>query len=123
MIRQYYQEGDDTVVVMEDGQEQHIPNCDTLKLANTLWNKPGEKYTLEEMEAFGFALKRPDVMLELSSNPDMLEAGMAIEEEIERQSPSETRRYLRPRRHSGRKQLPKGRPQEQYWGGQTKHRP
>ena len=31
--------------------------CDVFKLSNTLWNKPGEKYTEEEMFEMGLIKK------------------------------------------------------------------
>lgn len=39
------------------GDETKELKCDELKLARTLWNKPGTKYTMREMEEFGFELK------------------------------------------------------------------
>ena len=51
------QEGADCVVTIY-GETKRIKNCKALKLANTMWNKDSEHYTKEEMEEFGFELKR-----------------------------------------------------------------
>jgi hypothetical protein len=36
---------------------RRIKDCNALKLANTLWDKEGDKYTVEQMEKWGFVLK------------------------------------------------------------------
>lgn len=56
------QEGSDCIVAI-DGGAQRIKNCKALKLANTMWDKDGEKYTKEEMEEFGFGIVDRSVML------------------------------------------------------------
>lgn len=34
-----------------------IKLCNATKLANTFWDKEGDKYTVEQMEEWGFSLK------------------------------------------------------------------
>ena len=46
-----------TVTVTLNDKMKEV-NCDILKLANTIWNKEGEKYTEEEMFNFGFEKKK-----------------------------------------------------------------
>ena len=53
------QEGADCVVTIY-GETKRIKNCKALKLANTMWNKEGEKYTKEEMDSFGLVVKEED---------------------------------------------------------------
>ena len=55
------QSGSDCIVTMH-GQTKRIPNCNAITLANTMWDKPGEHYTLDQMEDFGFAIA-PDKKL------------------------------------------------------------
>lgn len=50
-------EGDGMVKVEMDGQSKVI-KANVLKLMNTFYNKTGEKYTEEEMEAMGFQRKK-----------------------------------------------------------------
>ena len=38
------------------GEERNI-ECEQMKLARTMWNKPGSKYTEEEMFDMGFKKK------------------------------------------------------------------
>jgi hypothetical protein len=47
------QRGDDCLVAIGD-EAKIVKNCNAMKLACTLWNKDGEKYTPEEMHDFGF---------------------------------------------------------------------
>lgn len=49
------QEGVNCIVTIY-GETKQVKNCNALKLANTMWDKEGEKYTTEEMEEFGFEL-------------------------------------------------------------------
>ena len=51
-----YQEGENCIVE-KDNMKQTIPSCNAMKFARTMWDKPGDKYTKEEMETFGFGLK------------------------------------------------------------------
>ena len=44
-----------TKVIM-DNKSKEI-ECDIIKLSNTLWNKPGDKYTEKEMFKMGFIKK------------------------------------------------------------------
>ena len=37
--------------------ETRIIKADQMKLARTMWNKPGDKYTDEEMDKMGFEKK------------------------------------------------------------------
>jgi hypothetical protein len=55
------QEGNDCIVTLH-GETRTVKNCNALKLARTMWNKEGEKYTIEEMDSFGFALKDKEEM-------------------------------------------------------------
>lgn len=48
--------GKDCILTL-DGYMKRIKDCKALKLANTLWDKQGDKYTEEEMEKWGFSLK------------------------------------------------------------------
>lgn len=50
------QNGNDCIVTLFD-ETRRIKNCNALKLANTFWNKPGEQYTREEMQEFGFEVR------------------------------------------------------------------
>lgn len=50
------QTGNDCNVTIR-GAGRIIKNCNALKLALTMFNKPGEKYTVQEMYDFGFGLK------------------------------------------------------------------
>jgi hypothetical protein len=50
-------EGDGMARVEMDGQSKVI-KADVIKLMNTFYNKSGEKYTEEEMEAMGFRRKK-----------------------------------------------------------------
>jgi hypothetical protein len=45
------------IVYYPSGKTITIPNCDVLKLANTLFNRSGEKYSEEQMAKWGFELK------------------------------------------------------------------
>ena len=56
MISYIAQEGNDYVVQLK-GVVRTVKDCEMAKLANTIWDKPGRKYTEEEMEEFGFELK------------------------------------------------------------------
>ena len=47
------QDGDDCIVTM-CGETRRIRHCSPLKLANTIWDKPGEQYSEAEMCDFGF---------------------------------------------------------------------
>ena len=49
------QDGDDCLVTL-DGETRCVKNCDSVKLAKTLWglSLPSEKYTHDEMDKFGF---------------------------------------------------------------------
>ena len=40
------------------GDIRTVMDCNALKLARTFWNKNENKYTTEEMEKFGFELKK-----------------------------------------------------------------
>ena len=51
------QEGSDCIVTVY-GETKRIKNCKALKLANTMWDKEGEKYTEEEMRSFGLEVKK-----------------------------------------------------------------
>ena len=53
----YIQQSGNNCIVEMYGETRTIPNCNALKLANTLWDKDGNKYTIEEMFDFGFELK------------------------------------------------------------------
>jgi hypothetical protein len=51
------QTGTDCLVTIYD-QTKTVPNCNALKLASTLFDKPGvEKYTPKEMWNFGFQIR------------------------------------------------------------------
>ena len=55
------QKGEDCVVTVYSDIRSDIrtvKNCNALKLARTLWDKSGEKYSIEEMSKFGFELKK-----------------------------------------------------------------
>lgn len=52
------QKGKNCLITTSEGNTHLIKNCDALKLANTIWDKSGDKYTNEEMKEFGFALKK-----------------------------------------------------------------
>ena len=47
------------VLVTINNEEREI-ECDQIKLARTIWNKQGDKYTEEEMFEMGF-IKREDL--------------------------------------------------------------
>lgn len=51
------QRGRDCVVLM-DGKRHTVADCDANKLANTLFNRLGPKYTGNEMHKFGFIPNR-----------------------------------------------------------------
>lgn len=50
------QSGEDCIVEIQ-GDTNLVKNCNALKLARTFWNKNGDRYSVEEMEKFGFELK------------------------------------------------------------------
>lgn len=50
------QSGKDCIVTM-GGVTHTIENCDAIKLANSIWDRPGEKYSKEEMFNLGFEPK------------------------------------------------------------------
>jgi len=45
------------VLIVDIGGKTKEIKCDMLKLANTMWNKEGEKYTEKEMWDMGFKRK------------------------------------------------------------------
>jgi len=51
------QDGADCIVILH-GETRRIRDCNPLKLANTLWNKPGSQYTEQEMYEMGFGKKK-----------------------------------------------------------------
>jgi hypothetical protein len=42
------------IVKYPSGETKKIPNCDAIKLARTLFNKPGIKYSRKQMKSWGF---------------------------------------------------------------------
>ena len=50
------QTGPDCTVTIY-GETRVVKSCNAMKLACTLWNKDGEKYTPQEMDDFGFQRK------------------------------------------------------------------
>ena len=46
-------EGEDCIVTI-NSETRRVNNCNAVKLANTLWDKDGEKYSDDEMSDFGF---------------------------------------------------------------------
>ena len=44
-----YQEGENCIVE-KDNMKQTIPSCNAMKFARTMWDKPGDKYTKEEID-------------------------------------------------------------------------
>ena len=52
------QQGKDCVV-QRDGKRDIIKDCNADKLANTLWNRLGHKYTNREMYKLGFIPDSP----------------------------------------------------------------
>lgn len=52
------QDGDAVIVTFEPGHTHKVENCNAFKLANTMWNKGTDHYTDEEMQEFGFEIKR-----------------------------------------------------------------
>ena len=51
------QDGENCFVEIE-GDIRTVVDCNALKLARTFWDKYGDKYSVEEMEKFGFELKK-----------------------------------------------------------------
>ena len=45
-------------IVEIQGDTRIVVDCNALKLARTFWDKYGDKYSVEEMEKFGFELKK-----------------------------------------------------------------
>ena len=41
-----------------EGNITTVKDCNALKLARTFWNKNGDRYSIKEMEKFGFELKK-----------------------------------------------------------------
>lgn len=51
------QVGEDCEVTLK-GDQRLIKRCNATKLSNTLWDKEGEQYTEEQMDEWGFCLKK-----------------------------------------------------------------
>lgn len=50
------QVGEDCEITL-GGVMRTIKVCNAAKAANTFWDKEGEKYSIEQMEAWGFVLR------------------------------------------------------------------
>jgi len=52
------QKGKDVLFEDDDGEKEILKNCSSVKLMNTLYNKPDtDKYSPDEMDKYGFEIK------------------------------------------------------------------